>query len=212
MSASFVERLKKDFKKSPGKAIALGLLCLVAVWFWVPLIFGGGSAPTLKPATKPSAKTTATESTTAVKSKDTFVAPPWRSMTAWIAADSRYRPQDATWRERDPFTKLVEAKPVVAKATPKVAEVDDVSPTAARIALGSTLVGNTRKVALINGKSYHVGDTIRGDFNKNTVKFTLTKIEPKQVTLSRQGHDYVLKIRQVDVLHREEEEVESDVE
>lgn len=34
----FVKKLKKDLKKSPGKACVLALLLVVALWFWAPLI------------------------------------------------------------------------------------------------------------------------------------------------------------------------------
>jgi len=34
------KKLKRDAQRSPKKAAALGLLCVVALWFWAPLVWG----------------------------------------------------------------------------------------------------------------------------------------------------------------------------
>jgi hypothetical protein len=53
MSASFGKRLKRELTGNPKKAGALGVLFVVAIWFWFPLVKGWISPEVKAPPAKP---------------------------------------------------------------------------------------------------------------------------------------------------------------
>lgn len=107
-----IKQLSRDLKKNPGKAAALGLLGIVAVWFWLPLIYKPGDPTPPAPATPttaatqvpttPTATTAATPSPTTTETKH-----PWKDVARWIEHDPNMTPTQVTLTERggtNPFT------------------------------------------------------------------------------------------------------------
>ena len=213
MSASLGKRLQRELKASPKKAGALGLLCLVAIYFWLPLLTGNkdktetAKAPTVKSAAVVTATPAAVTETD--KTKEIFAAPSWRQLKDWIQRDPRRASARVAGGRRDPF--VTPAPPpkeiVIAKETKPEPEAD-VTPQSAKLVLTSTLVGGKHRVAVINGKQYKVGQTIRGQANKADVQFTVTDISPRIVVVERQGRKYELKLHTVELANAEDGPVE----
>ena len=210
MSATLGKRLQRELKGSPKKAAALGLLCLVAIYFWLPLLLGNkdktdaAKAPTLKPAVAVS--TTPATVTEVDKTKENFAAPSWRQLKDWIERDPRRSSAKVASGKRDPF--VTPAPPpketAIAKETKPEPEVE-VTPQTAKLVLTSTLVGGNRRVAVINGKQYKVGQTIRAQANKTDVQFTVKDILPRIVVLERQGKIYEMKLHTVELATAEDD-------
>lgn len=115
------KRLKRDVRRSPKKAVALGLLCLVALWFWLPLLWGW-VAPEQTASAESSGKEqsarrgpggapaefnpTAAASTSPEESRP----PPqtWRTVLEQINGDSRTQPARLDTPAPGPATALIE--------------------------------------------------------------------------------------------------------
>lgn len=65
------------------------------------------------------------------------------------------------------------------------------APTAAQFQLDSVLIGQSRKVAVINGVAVSVGDLIQGA--------KVVSINTQKVTLSRNGKSIVIKPRTISI-------------
>src|SRR5688572_4841121 len=83
MASSFSKRLQREVLGNPKKAFLLGLLCLVAAYFWAPLVAGwfkgddvSAAAPTNVTPT-PAATATAAPSLAAAPVATTFT---WRQV------------------------------------------------------------------------------------------------------------------------------------
>ena len=199
MSTKFVNKLKRDLKKSPGKAAVLALLLAVAVWFWSPLIVNlmGGSS-TSPPATSnvattatPTDATKPTESQASNEPKYT-----WKQIADAIEKDPRMTPATTRALPKDPFRGVTAEKPKeIAEAPPVVVpEVLDVAPANAGLVLTSTIVGPTRKVARLNGKTYREGDMIPATLEDKTIQYKVLSIGAKSIRLSLGEIEYEMKM------------------
>lgn len=199
MSSQFVKKLRKDLKKSPGKAAVLAVLFLVALWFWAPLLknLAGGEATTPPPAASTSQVGISTPSSPGTTAPITQPQYTWKQITDAIEADPRMAPTAPATLERDPFHPIEETKPIAEPtevvAAPPVAP--DVPPADAGLVLNSTIVGSRRHVARVNGKSYRKGDTIAAAVGDNPLEYQLIAIDPRSVTLALGKRRYELKMR-----------------
>lgn len=212
------KQLKRDFKKSPGKVVALGVLCLVAAVFWGPLLF---KSDTNKP--KPSAKAVppAVAAAGAATTAPTTATPsaPWREVARSMDTDPRMKSAvpaaDGRAIIRSPFesrtrneieseqlnasiTTLIEQvygpealAPKVAAPTPEPAETVGPKLAARALSLTSTLVGGRLRKAIINGRALAEGDPIE-TFDGAAV--TLLKVEPRRAIVGWNGQVRELKI------------------
>lgn len=200
MSSKLAKKLKRDLKKSPGKAAALALLAGVAVWFWAPLVKGFFGHPTPAVATATASKTNAAEPTPSSVSKpNTQPQYTWKQIVEAAAHDSRRKPVPELPGTRDPFREVksakVEEEPKTQEAPPAPIAVD-VPPESAGIVLMSTILGNRMQVARINGKSYHLGDMVPAATADATFEYQLIGIRGRSVILSRDHKQYELKMTQ----------------
>ena len=165
----------------------LGVLLLVAAWFWAPLVYGwvAGKKPNASPpavtTTSPAAATSTATPTTAAATTQPAVTPPadWRTVSQWIDNDPRMHTATAT-PARDPLVPVV-SNEVKEEEKPEVAEIVDVKPDVAGLVLSSTLVGTKRSVAQISGKTYRTGEQVSGGKEDQKLIFTLSRIGPRFV-------------------------------
>lgn len=175
-------QLLREAKANPKKAVALGLLLVVALWFWVPLLVGGTEADEQaskqqKPAPEdPAASLAPPEWRAAMQGSLISEAEaqkpsyPWRQIALWREQDPRTLPVVEPVVARDPFwpppERLVEAESGEDEEEnsdanqPVVPVVEELTPQAAGLTLSSTLVSRSSRLALINGKTYRVGDMV----------------------------------------------------
>jgi hypothetical protein len=157
-----ISKLKRRFireaKASPKKVAVLVVVTIVAAWKIAPLATGIFSGPTETASTAaPAPAATVTAANRLPASSPTAVRPSWRESAARISSDPLMRSAEPTGA-KDPFADLQE--PDVASA--QVEKADEPEPTlsAAGLVLSSTVVGPSRRTALINGRIYAEGDLL----------------------------------------------------
>ena len=197
VSAKFVKKLKKELKKSPGKAAVLAALLGVAAWFWAPLMTGmlGGSAPPpsiiATTANAPTPNATITPTPVATQQQYT-----WKQIAEAIDQDPRMLPAEPQVLPRDPFRAIAPEKPkeevVIQAIAPPV--VLDVAPRDAGLVLTSTIVGGRERAARLNGKTYHEGDVIKAWVADKPLEYTLKFIYGRSIVLRLGEKEYELKM------------------
>ena len=187
---------------NPKKAAILGLMAVVAIYFWAPLVWKWtakdnavvkvnsatpkGAEPV---ATPPKAEVAPTE---APRPKH----PPWQQIVQWIQSDSRTAPAPPWSNTRDPFQKaktaVAETK-VEEEARPKPPVL---TPASVGMVLTGTIIGPQRRIARISGKSYNEGQTIEvvKEKDKLHVSFTLLEVHDRRAVLESQGERFELAI------------------
>jgi len=217
-----IRRLGKEAKRNPKRAIALGLLAFVAVWFWTPLIVEWICPKPKITADKDTASVDAPQSgqsknTTFLifqsktkNSNNQKQEVDWKQLIKWIEVDAKTVATTGLAALRDPFTpvkpkltspagtQLSSKAKELQKKTPPLAEV---TPQSAGLSLSSTIVGPRVRVALINGRTYKQGQFVRvetgddnGEDKQASVEFKLLEIQPEQATLERSNKKYTLTI------------------
>jgi hypothetical protein len=201
--SKLAKQLRREAKANPKKAALLGLLVLVALYYWGPMMWGwvaadeatgsppdapttaavaslGAATPgTLKPPSTPEDKSTGT--------------PPWTHLDEWMTQDPMTAPVEDVTGWHDPFA--------VAAAEPQAVEPDDaqneqllLSPEDLGIELSGTLVGPHRRVALIGGKAYREGQTVNIDRDGQSIEFQLAEVHSRRIVLGREGRRFDLRI------------------
>lgn len=164
------KQLRRDMAANPKKAVALGLMVLVALYFWGPLLAkwmsGNGSkrAGTMDTANliltdDPSEPTQQSRSRSGAKFR-------WERVRQLMQQDAAMRPAafDPTWV--DPFAKSSlmiaqeQAAAAAVKATPEQAAPVAVAPSSLSIVLGGVFVSGKSRIATINGEACREGDTL----------------------------------------------------
>jgi hypothetical protein len=69
-----------------------------------------------------------------------------------------------------------------------------VAPTAAGLALTSTIIGPQRRIAQINGKTYAVGQTVESVKESGSAAFKLVEVQPRRAVLEANGQQFELLI------------------
>lgn len=212
MNLSRISRqLRREATAHPKKAAILGLLCLVAVWKWVPLACGwineddpAAKAPVVVAAVNPVPQPLA--GLPSVGDKDVSpngqtgpgAAPnkpddpkhPWHQLVRWMDNDPRTLATNPGLGRRDPF--------LIAQAEPAEDDREKPTPAATPEALGmvlsGTIVGPHRRVAQINGQSYRQGQTVKLAKDGQQIEFTLSAVFSRRVVLRRNGEQFELTI------------------
>ena len=222
MSANkLLHKLSREVKRNPKRAGVLGLLVVVALWFWAPLILGW-IIPEPDPATTQTIADDGTTTpdrskdeaaTTKVKTDDNTNtqkgAKDWKQLVEWIESDALTVATTGLATLRDPFTPVKqEATSAQAQLSAKAEELQkklqqspDITPQSVGLTLSSTIVGPHVRVALLNGRTYKQGQLIKVGTNedktgdgKTSIEFKLLDIQPEQVTLERSNKKYTLTI------------------
>lgn len=213
VNSALIRKLRREAAANPAKAAVLGIVVLIAFWFWIPLAIHWcspssatddtanstaatpGEAPQTpaaktveqEPATNPSP----TQSSIAVKASSD-----WRSIVRTASKDQRTRPNRKIGQMRDPFgpsAREIAETQARTERKKRVAKVPDLKPADAGLVLNSTLVGSGRPIALIDGEPYGEGDAVRA--TRGDATFTVVEILPRRIVLSRQGKQYNLEIQ-----------------
>jgi hypothetical protein len=201
-------QLRRDIAASPQKAAALGLMVLVALYFWAPLIWRWLPARGEGNGKVDMSKLVLTDEPAAKSASSALRTPAfrWEKVRQLVREDARMKPAafDAAWH--DPFGKpapkpvSAEAEPVPVTAQAPVAETEaapEPDLTAASLVLGGILIGPRRKVATINGEPCHEGDSLTvTDANGKSVQHQvrIVRITRRQVDLESKGHTLTLEL------------------
>jgi hypothetical protein len=190
-----IKQLQRELKANRQKAAVLGVLAVVALYFWWPLVakwFGNGSTATAA-STSPTVVNPATLAITppAAAKKSTVA---WQEVARALERDPRMKP--TAWDEdRDPFaslappTQVVETDPTEAELAKKKSPV--VTPESAGLVVTGTAISRGRRTALISGRTFALGDKI---LINETVSFEIVAITDSSVVLQSDAKRYSLKI------------------
>ena len=194
MNSNTSSRLKSELGRSPKKAALLGLLLLVAMYYWMPLVFGWmkGGSPLLEPAVPAAAVIPRSTATPAVPAAMPAVA--WQQIVKAMENDPHMALAATLVGDRDPFEN-VHRKVAEATATPEAKVQALVTPDTAGLILSSTVVGPRSRVAFVNGKTYRVGDIIHVTADGDDLTFAVVEIDAKQIVVEREKRRYVMKIK-----------------
>ena len=196
-----LRRLKREATRNPKKVGALGLLLVVALWFWAPLVRGWFHKDEIPPS--PVGSPTAVASTPAWPPGVTdrqALAPAAGPAVATCSWD-----QVAQWMEKDPLTTAARTLP--GRRDPFRASQDIVAVEAAReqqqkkhpheasavtaaelgLKLTGIIAGPKQSVALINGRTYRQGTQIACQKGGNRYSLRLVEVRRKGVVLEYRG-------------------------
>jgi hypothetical protein len=210
-------QLRKEATANPKKAAILGLLGLVALYFWAPLLWtwlgdeapaGPGTAQAslvgfdpLALAGPSAAAKEEPKKPDAAKKKI-----PWDQLAAWMKDDPRTAAATALTQRPDPFRVQVEEEPEPEEEPeqqiqpPPVAP--EVTPESLGIGLSATVVGPRRRVAVIAGRAFAEGETVAMEKDGETYEFRLAEVRPRTAVLQREGKQFELVIPQKSRLER----------
>lgn len=201
------KKLRKEAANSPGKAAVLGIVCLVAIYFWAPLLYRWTVRPTdaasvasPEPSGSQPAVGAAVSVAVATPGPTTTAGPQpiadWYTTLQRIEADPDMKPAVFD-RDVEPFAgPPVEAKSQVAEAENVPAPVaEKVTPSSLGITLVGTLVGPERRAARIGGKTVLVGQAIEVVRGAERYQFTLTDVQRDRVVLMREGERFELNVK-----------------
>ena len=200
------KQIQRELKANPQKVGGVGVWMLVAVWFWLPLIFkkdesSSSSSASSSTASQPTpAKATpATTAATTEPGKVEEPRPRWQDLVAWIENDPDMKSftfETLPDEVRDPF--LVAVTPEQKQQQEEAAQVAVEEPVKMPpqpgelgLRVSSTIIGKQRRTALINGRAYREGDAIEMD---EGWVYVLSAIEKNHVVLACDGHEYQLAI------------------
>jgi len=206
-----LRQLRREATRNPKKAGILGLLALVAVWFWAPLVMdwvrpeGPKAAAASKSDRTQPADSTPSGAAAPEKSQQPDDQRPtldWQEVVRLTGEDPMSQPARALPASRDPFvtpkSQLPPPLPVVAEDEEPKKQPETVAPDATPqelgLSLSSTIVGPRGGLAMINGKAYKPNDTVVVRPDSESVEFKLTEVHPRRVVLVRNGKSYSLEI------------------
>ncbi len=209
---SLSQRLIREIKASPAKAGGLGVLLLVAGYFWLPVIMGlfVGVQPTpaapLTSASPLPASSPLSELAESQPPPAGSTAFDWRKLAEMMEGDPMTKPVDNSESRRDPFAgEEILAAEQEAEATPTLPPVltKPVTPEEAGLVLKTTMLGSGRRIADIGGRSYTVGDPVPAPDAGSDVVFQVVEIHHRRVVLERGDQQFELRIRRplVDAAH-----------
>ncbi len=191
----FQQRLQRDLKRNPKQAAALGLLLVVAAWFWAPLVWGWlpKGSPAAPQAASPSlAAATAAGAPQAADAPASERLPSWSELVDWMKNDPLMAPATHLPHDRNPFASPMVAAQEAEQSASRAALAW--TPEQAGLVLSSTIVGPTRRTALINGRAYAQGRQIVQMHGQEPIVFQLAEVHPKHVVLVRDDQRYKLKL------------------
>ena len=205
-SNKLVKQLRREVSAHPKKAAVLGLLALVALWFWAPLVWGLIGSQETETATEaqglpdglpaqPPGPISNLEPSPKTEQKTESPKHPWQKLVEWMEDDWRTSAANVVSSRRDPFRT---PKPKVAESQPKdeTPEPDqqEVTPENLGLVLSSTAVGPRRRLAQIGGKTFRSGAIITVTKDGRQYQFTLVEVHSDRVVLERNAKRFELKI------------------
>jgi hypothetical protein len=195
------KQLRRDLLASPKKAGALGLMILVALYFWAPLV---------KKWVLPARATVAATAAGLILDDEPGSNPGarvvgplfrWEKVRELIQKDERMTSAVLPEAALDPF-RGVEPEPHAAQPEPETqAAVQPappaIDPSAAGLVLTSVVIGPRRSTAMINGKSHREGETIETDLKTHggqAIAFRLARIDRNGIELESGGQTWRVEL------------------
>ena len=181
-------------------------MCLVALWFWLPLIAGfflpqGEESPVAATPTPTTLQTTQQTQQQAVASPQPYPFS-WHQLEVWKEQTPLSRAVLLTQIEQNPFQSLQFVTPVETdskgKTSPKaIRKAPEIHPKDLGITLSSTLVGGQKKLAIVNGNILRVGSVLKRQNEDNPgdiIQFTLIEITKNYIVLQRKKQKFQLNL------------------
>jgi hypothetical protein len=197
-----VKQLQREAAGNPKKTGVLGLMALVALYFWAPLVWQW-----LVPSGEK--KKPVNTSETALILTDDPAEPSQQARTRkanrfrWDKVRQAIRDDqhmvsamfDVGWA--DPFGGTVAVSPVVPANPVAEAAASDVGPEDAGLVLTSVLIGARQRTATINGETYREGDLVVAgpDDATQSLVFRLARIGPRAIDLERNRRTYTVELQ-----------------
>jgi hypothetical protein len=183
------KKLKREAIANPKKAAVLGLVTLVALYFWVPLVLGWTKNDS--PAAPPDAVAATSAETAAMPgamptSEPNVARPSWQQVAEWMRNDPRTKPAPPLQLARDPFESAKSAAETVeTEAAVETAAAPALTPEAVGLVLTGTIIGPNSRLAQIGGKPYSVGQMIEASKDKalGAAAFKLIEVQPRRAVL-----------------------------
>ncbi len=198
-----VKQLRREARTHPAKAVFLGGLGLLALWFWVPLAASWIAPDDPKP-----------ENTAAASPMEMAVATPtrpgieqgpvdasrhsWQRLTQWMDADPRTWATHVSVQRRDPFanpqSEVVE-EPIGDETdeSPQAMQAE-ITPESLGMALCGTVVGPNRRMARIGKNLYRPEDTLVVEKDGQEIEFKLAEVHARHVVLQHGQTRFELRI------------------
>lgn len=196
-------QIRRDIAASPRKAAVLGLMVLVALYFWLPMIWGwikpaGGNPAAVASASGVILEDEVVDPAKAVKKEGRAFA--WEKVRRKVAADPRMTPAvfEASWV--DPFRLPPAAAAGNSGTTPPAASGQNlpIDPAVLGLKLTSVAISAQRRAAIISGEKYKEGDLVPTSGGRSDappgIEFRLTKVGFHEVHLEYQGRTYILEL------------------
>lgn len=196
-----VKQLKKDAAGNPKKAALLGVMALVALYFWAPLVWRW-----VKPSSDRAQL--ATNNVALILTDDPADASDkgrglpanrfrWDRVRQLIERDSRMTSAtfEAGWI--DPFARteiLQPPEPIAAASKPET--IQEVTPQEAGLELTSLVISPRVRTATINGETYAEKEVVSAAAKDGPqgVDFRIERIGRRGVELVREGKTYLLEL------------------
>jgi hypothetical protein len=200
------KQAQRDLMANPKKAAILGLMLLVAAYFWGPLLWNWAAPPGKKGAKDGQTALILEDEleTAAPQSKSGSVKPfRWEKVRQLIRSDRLMNPAAFETQWPNPFAPPPGGAPSGAAlggspagASPEKPPVE-LTPQAVGLKLASVAIGPKRRTATISGETYREGEMIAAEGAENlastSAEFRLVRIEPHGVELEREGKTWWLE-------------------
>ena len=200
-----VKQLVRDMKASVGKTVVLGVLLLVGLYFWVPPLlkaFWDGAKPTAAPTTSADVTSAASSTTASNSTAPTATEPLKKShdskmMAKLLHEQSLWQPVSAEELPQNPFSLEdllplpVEIEKDGSNEPPPIVSAPVVKLEG--LVLKSTLIGPTRRIAIINNQMVREGQNV----SWNDKQLRLESVTRKSVTLTDGSQSWQLTIKNV---------------
>ena len=191
-------QLRRDISANPKKAAALGLMVLVAIYFWAPIV--GGWTGKIGPDRKVAAEGLILEDepvdpvAQARRARQVF---PWEKVRKLVQSDPRMTPATFQTSWQNPFRKPDQASEQTTEPLPQ-ANANDIDPALAGLALTGVAIGPRVRAATISGKTYKEGEIVSpltAGGQPSTVEFKLSRVDYFEIELQRNGKTYKLELK-----------------
>ena len=182
------KQIARELRQNPKKAVILAGMCVVALYYWVPILRRWSIAEAPHAANTASAVAPTQPTPTSSRGARRR----WEEVAAAIDGDPQMHPVDVdlSW---NPFAVLDETENKAELETKPREAVTATTPQDAGLELQSTIVGKQRQTAVINGVAYGTGNWIVAPDDTN-IRYRLLEITEDAVLLERHGHRYTLTI------------------
>lgn len=210
-------KLRNELRRNPKKTAILGIVSLVGLYFWLPLLRGwlpGGPSKTAKVASNKSIAVApvATE-VVAISASGPATATPWDELLRQRKQDPLSMPAILRSDVRNPFllsddlqqaqAAQEEAEIASGQSAPPAKPPLDLTPQKLGLALQGTLVGPRVRAATINSRTYSRGAQIAvaaapdgasesKQSETDRIEFTLAEVRKDHVVLTRGEQSYTL--------------------